>query len=266
MGSRGFGVAGNLDRAIIAELASGAEAAGYSTFWANDTPDGDGLEALATAARATATIRLGVGVLPVDRLPAETIVARIRSLDLPESRLTIGIGSGSLRVGAIGAVAQAAERLRALTSAKIVIGALGPKMCAAAGAHADGVLLNWLTPEFAIDLRRIAETAAADKGAAEPWIGAYVRTALPGPGSGRLIEEGTRYASYPQYGAHFTRMGVQPVETCAMGDGDAIGSRLRAFDAAVDETVVRAVAAAETLNAYLAVLRAGSPAIGVGGR
>lgn len=266
MGSRGYGVAGNLDRAVIAALATGAEAAGYSTFWANDTPDGDGLEALATVARATAAIRLGVGVLPVDRLPAETIVARIRSLDLPEARLTIGIGSGSLRVGAIEAVARAAEQLRAQTSAKIVIGALGPKMCAAAGAHADGVLLNWLTPEFAVHLRTIVETAATGTSAAKPWIGAYVRTTLSGPGSGRLIEEGTRYASYPQYGAHFTRMGVQPVETCAMGDGEAIGSRLRAFDSAVAETVVRAVAAEETLDGYLAVLRAGSPAIGVGGR
>jgi hypothetical protein len=40
--ARGFGVAGALDHRIVAEVAAAAEAAGYASFWANDTPGGDG--------------------------------------------------------------------------------------------------------------------------------------------------------------------------------------------------------------------------------
>src|SRR5689334_20672605 len=59
---RGFGVAGALPHDIIRTLAPAAEAAGYGAFWVNDTPQGDGLAALAVAAAVTKTIRLGVGV------------------------------------------------------------------------------------------------------------------------------------------------------------------------------------------------------------
>ena len=37
-GWRGFGVAGALPHDVIRTLASAAEAAGYHTFWVNDTP------------------------------------------------------------------------------------------------------------------------------------------------------------------------------------------------------------------------------------
>ncbi len=37
-GWRGFGVAGALPLEIVRVLASAAEAAGYHTFWVNDTP------------------------------------------------------------------------------------------------------------------------------------------------------------------------------------------------------------------------------------
>ena len=39
--------------------------------------------------------------------------------------------------------------LRANMQTRIVVAALGPKMCQLAGEVADGVLFNWLTPEHA---------------------------------------------------------------------------------------------------------------------
>jgi len=48
--ARGFGVAGALDHEIIKELAPAAERSGFATFWANDTPNGDGLASLRAAA------------------------------------------------------------------------------------------------------------------------------------------------------------------------------------------------------------------------
>src|SRR4051794_10637052 len=109
--ARGFGVAGALDHEIVKGLALAAEAAGFSTFWANDTPSGDGLAALAVAAAKTRAIRLGVGVIPIDRKSARLIIDQVKRLKLPEERLTIGIGSGGLFKGSLNAVGDAAREL-----------------------------------------------------------------------------------------------------------------------------------------------------------
>jgi alkanesulfonate monooxygenase SsuD/methylene tetrahydromethanopterin reductase-like flavin-dependent oxidoreductase (luciferase family) len=255
MTTRGFGVAGALNRDLVAALACEAEAAGYATFWANDTESGDGLDAIRVAASTTKTIRFGVGVIPVDRVPAAQIAERVKRYGLPEDRLTIGIGSGGLKAGVLAAVRLAAEELKQLTTARIVIGALGPKMVTMAVQSSDGAVLNWLTPEYA------AETAANCRLLnPETWLAAYVRVGLTGKGADRVIEEGARYARYPAYGAHFDRMGVKPEATSAYGDPDSILAKLAEFDASgVDETVVRAIAAEETRADYLAVLNAAAP-------
>lgn len=256
---RGFGVAGALDKGIAAELGVAAETAGYATFWANDTPNGDGLASLAAVAARTQQIGLGVGVIPIDRVPADTIAARIRELGLPEDRLTIGIGSGGITGGAREAVRLAALALRDLTLARVVVGALGPRMCETAGSSSDGVLLNWLIPSYVPILGGITHKAATDAGRERPWIGAYVRVALLGQGLERVREEADRYASYPAYAAHFQRMNVSALQTCVTGSPDEVAAGLAAFGSPADEVVVRAIAATETLSDYLDVLRAGAP-------
>ena len=77
---RGFGVAGALPHDVIRALAAAAEAAGYHTFWVNDTPHGDGLASLRAAAEVTSEILLGVGVIPLDRQPADVIARRVDEL------------------------------------------------------------------------------------------------------------------------------------------------------------------------------------------
>lgn len=255
MTARGFGIAGALDRSIVAALAGDAEQSGYATFWANDTENGDGLDAIRAALATTLRIRFGVGVIPVDRVPAKEIAARVKRYGLPEDRLTIGIGSGGLKQGSLEAVKNAAEELPDLITARIVIGALGPKMVALSGEASNGALLNWLTPEFAANLadecRRTNPSA---------WVAAYVRVGLTGAGADLVLKEGTKYAGYPAYGAHFKRMGVEPETTSAYGEPAAIQAKLARFDASgIDETVVRAIASTETLDAYRDVLKAAAP-------
>ena len=97
--SYGFGIAGGLDPDIVRTIARQAENHGYTTFWANDTPHGDGLATLEVAASVTSTIRLGVGVIPLDRRNAENITASVRDLGLPIDRLTLGVGSGGATGG-----------------------------------------------------------------------------------------------------------------------------------------------------------------------
>lgn len=109
MARLGFGVAGALEETIIARLAEEAERRGFSTFWVNDTPAGDGLAAIKAAARATASMRLGVGVIPVDRRPVNEILGTISELGLPEDRLLLGIASGRARQGSLDLVEAAIE-------------------------------------------------------------------------------------------------------------------------------------------------------------
>src|SRR4051794_29079442 len=179
MASRGFGIAGALDHGIVTELASATERKGWASFWANDTPGGDGLASLAAAARVTQHIDLGVGVIPVDRMPVDQIANRLRELELPLDRVIVGIGSGGVRTGSIELMRRAVLELRDLVPVRIHIGALGPAMCRLTGEVADGVLLNWLTPEQArASGVSIRETAVA-AGRPKPAIAAYVRGALP---------------------------------------------------------------------------------------
>ena len=256
---RGFGVAGALPLALVGRLAAAAEAAGYRTFWVNDTPGGDGLRALREAATAAPTIRLGVGVIPLDRQPPEVIAATIAELRLPEDRLTVGVGSGQAE-GGLARVRSGVPSLRALTSATVVVGALGPRMCRVAGEIGDGALLNWLTPGYVGPSIEVVRAAAREAGRPLPRVDAYVRTALGDGAIARLREEGERYASFPAYGAHFGRMGADPMATAVIGGAPGtIAAGLASFSGALDETVVRAITAEESVDAYLALLWAAAP-------
>jgi alkanesulfonate monooxygenase SsuD/methylene tetrahydromethanopterin reductase-like flavin-dependent oxidoreductase (luciferase family) len=256
--ARGFGVAGALDHALIEQLAGLVERLGYDSFWANDTPGGEGLAALAAAASATTRVELGVGVIPIDRSSPERIAARVKDLELPVERLIVGVGAGGARQGTITLVRAAVETLRDLTGARVFVGALGPRMCKLAGEVADGVLLNWLTAGAAASSANIVRSAAAEVGRAVPTVAAYVRGALP-EGERRFAIEADRYGSYPQYAANFNRMGVSPRETGVVGEPDVLRRGLAAFDDAVDATVLRAIVANESFEDYARLSRAVAP-------
>jgi alkanesulfonate monooxygenase SsuD/methylene tetrahydromethanopterin reductase-like flavin-dependent oxidoreductase (luciferase family) len=261
MARRGFGVAGALDQSLIQAIAAATEQAEYDAFWANDTPSGDGLAALAAAAQVTSRVRLGVGVIPIDRQPAEAILRKIETLNLPVERLVIGIGSGGLHKGGLARVRDAARQLRQASGATVLVGALGPKMCRVAGEAADGVLLNWLTPGQAEVSAGIVRQAAPNGTGTEPEIAAYVRVALGAAAEPKLDGEARFYGRIPQYARHFAKMKVQAIETTVFGDtSDALQAGLAPFDNALDETIVRAVTAADTAEAYLTLLRAAAPA------
>jgi alkanesulfonate monooxygenase SsuD/methylene tetrahydromethanopterin reductase-like flavin-dependent oxidoreductase (luciferase family) len=258
-GWRGFGVAGALPHETIRTLAPAAEAAGYHTFWVNDTPHGDGLAALRAAAEATSTIQLGVGVIPLDRQPAETIARRVEELALPQERLLVGVGSGNPK-GGLARVREGAAVLAEMLEAPIVIGALGPRMCALAGVGADGVLLNWLTADYVAPSAAITDEAAREAQRPRPLILGYVRTVY-GPAAREVfVEEAGRYATFPAYAANFTRMGTPAEGTAVIGDTpEEIQAGLAPFASELDETVVRAIVGEESAAAYLALLAAAAP-------
>src|SRR5262245_23670555 len=120
--ARGFGMAGALAPELIGAVAAAAEAQGYDSFWVNDAPGADSLERLATAAGLTNRIRLGTGVIPLDRRPAGEIIARVRELALPTERLIIGVGSGGGRSGSLARVREALNAFRGELGAPVVVG------------------------------------------------------------------------------------------------------------------------------------------------
>ncbi|MDQ2683019.1 MAG: LLM class flavin-dependent oxidoreductase [Chloroflexota bacterium] len=254
---RGFGVSALIASDFVGPLAQQAEASGYATFWVNDVPGGNGLAQLGRAQQATSRIRLGVGVLPVDRWTAEEIAAVIAAQGLDESRLLLGIGAGALQTGSVEATRAFAEDLRGVTTASILVGALGPRMVRMAGEATDGVLLNWLTPVAASESADIIRSAAGEAGRAIEVI-AYVRTAASPQAAERLASESAAYEGYPSYKRHFDRMGVRAIDTTVNGGSSEISARYALYTG-VDEIVCRAIVSEETLDAYSDVLAAAAP-------
>jgi alkanesulfonate monooxygenase SsuD/methylene tetrahydromethanopterin reductase-like flavin-dependent oxidoreductase (luciferase family) len=243
-----LGVAGTLDHGLIRDLAPAMEAAGFHALWVNDGSPGDTrtggpLAALAAAASVTSTLVLATGVIPIDRRTADAIAADVEGLGLPQERLVIGIGSGGLRVGALDTMARAIDDLHAATRARIVLGALGPKMRELGFSHADGSLLSWFTPEAAIAATRDRPPGTAIL---------YARSMAEEPARARLEGEAARYASYRQYAAHFARSGIEPL--AATIDLTSGPERLASFRAAVDEVVLRAITPSDALDEYLRFL------------
>src|SRR2546428_11289415 len=241
--SRGFAVAANVKAEVVAAAAREAEGAGYTSFWVNHPGPFDGLGALATAARETRRIGLGIGVIPLHTRGPQSIVEGARAHALPLDRLWLGVGSPNPK--SLDRVRDGVAALRKELRTKLVVAALGPKMCRLAGEVADGVLFNWLTPEYARRSAELVREGAMAANRTTPVVTyAYVRLAMGPAGIARLGEEGGRYAGIPAYAAHFQRMGVKPVETAVPGPTPGgIRAALTSWDGAVAEGGRRGVAA-----------------------
>ncbi len=250
-----IGIAAAAGADVAVRLAPAVERAGFHALWVNDTPGADALEVLAAAAAVTDRLVLATGVLPMDRRTPASIVEQIGALGLPEERLVLGIGSGSGgAVGALGRMRDAAAALRAGSEARVVVGALGPKMRRLGADASDGLLLSWLTPDAAQAQSREAHSAST-----ATHVALYVRAAADPAALGRLDVEAERYAGYPSYAANFARLGIRSRDTVLRPEGFAAG--LDAYRAAVDEVVLRAIVAGDDAADYLAFVEAAAGAL-----
>ena len=180
--------------------------------------------------QVTTRLQLGTGVIALDGLSADGILAKLG--DLPLDRLTIGVGSGGT-AGALARVEDAVATLKSGTNAPVVVGALGPRMRRLAAERADGVLLNWLTPAAAAsataDLRR-------DAGGRAVRSILYARTIASPVDAAALDIECARYSATPTYAANFERLGIRAIDTTIRTPDD-----LAAFRDTADEIVLRAI-------------------------
>src|ERR1051325_8127159 len=156
---------------IIRACARESEALGYTSFWVNHPGKTDGLAALALAAAETRRIDLGIGVIPLHTRGPESIVEGARAHKLPLDRLLLGVGSPN--PNSLQRVRDGVAALKRDLKTRVIVAALGPKMCHLAGEVADGVLFNWLTPEYAKRSVEMVKPGAAAAERQPPKMCAY---------------------------------------------------------------------------------------------
>ena len=257
--SRGFGVAAGLDPEVARPLAARCAELGYDSVWSNDHPGAKGLETLAEFAAAAPEVELGVAVIALDRTPPAEIAADVARLDLDKSKLWLGVGAG-FSTQPLTRMRESLPELReALPGVRLVLAAMGPKMCALAGAEFDGAFFNWMTPEFAARARNQVEAGAKQAGRECPPVFGYVRTAVGPDAAERLAKEESFYRDlHAGYRNHFNRLG-EPEGTVGVAakDSDTAKKKLASYTA-LDTVVVRGLASA-TEDAMTSVATAAAP-------
>jgi len=256
---RGFGVAAGLDPEVARPLATRCAELGYSSVWSNDHPGAKGLETLAEFAAAAPASDLGVAVIAIDRTPPETIAADIDRVGIDPARLWLGVGAGFSKKPLTKMRESLPELRQRLPGVRLVLAAMGPKMCALAGAEFDGVFFNWMTPAFAAGARAKVAAGAEQAGRATPPVFGYVRTAVGPDATARLAKEESFYRDlHKGYRDHFDRLG-EPEGTVgvAAADRDDAQAQLAEYGA-LDTIVVRGLASAK-VEAMSAVAAAAAP-------
>ncbi len=252
-------MAAGLDPAVAAPLAERCQELGFRSVWSNDHPAASGLETLTAFSEAAPELELGVAVLALDRHTPGEIGARVDELGLDRDRLWVGVGAGFSKRPLTTMRGALAALREALPGIRLVLAAMGPKMCELAGTSFDGAFFNWMTPGFAAGARASVEAGAAAAGRPAPPIFGYVRTAVGADAAERLAKEEAFYRDlHDGYRNHFERLG-EPEGTVGVAapDGEAAQQALGTYEA-LDVTVVRGLATA-TVEAMTSLAAATAP-------
>lgn len=206
--------------AELLQLAAAAEDTAYEAVFVPEIDAREAFGTLAGLAARTSRIRLGTGVVPIgSRSPETTARAAGTVQDLSGGRLVLGIGAGSR--GRLELVRDYVRKVRAAELAfrpeggrpPIWLGALGDRMIELAGEVADGVILNWCTPERVGEARGLVDRAAEDagRGPGSVTVAVYVRACLgvEEPLALEALRAMTgQYAALPHYLRQLGRMAL----------------------------------------------------------
>jgi alkanesulfonate monooxygenase SsuD/methylene tetrahydromethanopterin reductase-like flavin-dependent oxidoreductase (luciferase family) len=271
----------------VVAIAREGEGLGYAALFLPETGARDTLATLMGIAGETEKLLLGTGVIPMSARTARlAAMAAATVQERSGGRHILGVGTGRAAPGALGRLRDHVEEIRELVGGSapgaalrlplpapvpIWIAALGPKAVRMAGEIADGVILNWCTPDRVAEARDAIHASAEEAGRARDavTIGVYVRAAFSDRADEALLAAASEYVSYPAYARQFEAMGVdrrpeRVVENvCLRGAPERARERLAAYRAAgADLPVVYPVlAAGEGPESAVAALRALAPGL-----
>lgn len=185
---------------------------GYASAWTNSGPDEAAFDRCLRWYRASG-LPAGISAVPANGRPADFYADQARRLwESTDGKFTLVVGSGTWS----GAAARMREYIPQLRShmpkgQPLYAAALGPLMLQVAGELADGVSLNWCTPEqIAWSKERIMAAATSARRSRPPAV-QYIRTAVDPDASlaqRTVASSAARYLRFPAYRRHFERMGV----------------------------------------------------------
>lgn len=271
----GIGVSEDLPLSTQQDVARVVEEAGHHSLWTNEARGRDALLVCQAWAQATTTLAVGVGVAPIwTRSPAQLAMAAATLQEASGGRFLLGLGvshpetmrtwHGAEYRKPLAAARDTLDILSPLFAGRetdldgrvmgshgfrlgihplpppplVYLAAMGPKMLALAGERADGVLLNWSTPEEVGNaVARARAGAAASPDGRTPSgldVAAYVRIAVasdPDAARRALARQFGRYCALPAYAEHFSRQGL----------GTAVDDVKRAYRGGGPDAVAEAV-------------------------
>lgn len=265
-----------------------AEETGYEAVFVPEVGHREAFSQLAAMATSTSRLRLASGVVSLEsRTPQATAAAALTVHELSGGRHVLGVGAGHRSLSEL--LAYDSQLRQALTAhalgpaPPVWFAALGDRVVEAAAERADGVLLNWCTPERVAD----AVQAVRRRDPQRPFtVGVYVRCCLTGVADDAPLEAlrlaAATYASLPHYRRQFEAMGLGDGAAaaaraladgdvtavpesfvdalCVRGGRDAFRERALAFArAGADVVVVYPVAARDAASSLLATLLAAAP-------
>jgi 5,10-methylenetetrahydromethanopterin reductase len=277
----------------VVEIVEAAEDTGYEAVFVPEIAGREAFSTLAGFAVSTSRMGLGTGVVTVSsRSPTTTAMAAATVHDLSAGRMILGIGTGDTRAlarvpagvleltrryvqvvrEALSGHAVQAEDLFSVGGFRLALsseydpppvwlGALGDRMIRLAAEVADGVLLNWCTPERVAAARRLIEEGAerAGRSPAEVTVAVYVRACLglEEPVALEALREMTGlYASFPNYRRQFELMGLG--QEASLAAKASTGGRLRDVPESLVRTLTVTGGRAEALARFEAFRDAGA--------
>lgn len=304
----------------LVEVVEAAEDTGYEAVFVPEIAGREAFSTLTGFAMTTSRLALGTGVVTIpSRSPATTAMAAATVHELSGGRMILGIGTGDTKTvtrmpggGVLELTRRYVEVIKQALSGGSVrpddlfgvagfrlalspgsapppvwVGALGDGMIRLAGEVADGVLLNWCTPERVAGAKRLigegAERAGRDPAALT--VAVYVRACLgleEAVALEALREMTGLYASFRQYRRQFELMGLgegAALAAKAFGGGrpheipeslvrtlTVLGGRAEALarfaafrEAGADLVLCYPVAALETMSSVLGTVLAAAP-------
>jgi alkanesulfonate monooxygenase SsuD/methylene tetrahydromethanopterin reductase-like flavin-dependent oxidoreductase (luciferase family) len=282
---------------------------GYGRLFLPEIPGGrDAVAVLAAVTDLAPRLGLATGVLPMtSRAPLLIAMAATTLQERSGGRFVLGLGTGPAVPGAVERLRELVGSLRRLLRGEDVeldgrilrlsappdpappiwLSALGPRAVRLAGEVADGVLLNWCTPERVVAARSelAAGAGRAGRDPAAVTVGAYIRACLVRDESAALAAmrvAAGEYAAMPAYRRQAAALGLGAEAEAAaaahragrpdavpegfvrtlglLGDPRAARARIDGYrDVGLDLPIVYPVATDDVTGSVRATLRALAP-------